>query len=355
MRDCPGGACSTPSGNPSERFRLRMLSDRDAPSLSSEAGSRLHPRDTARRPAQLYELDGGDPDADLTKHVLMAARPGITITAIGCQKGCRSPATREVFADFGLVLVRRGGFERQVRGDVHYVDASTAFFARPEVVQEIRHPRGEGDESTLITLSEAALVALADGTDVPDGPIAATSAIGLLHARLIARLKQGLDTFELEERLCVLVGQIIEQRSTGGLTRNRPATEEAHRRLTDRVRESIAADPSELNLGRLAADVGYSPFHVSRVFRWVTGSTLTQHRNRLRVAVALHRLADGERNLANLAADLGFADQSHLTRVLRVAVGEPPSRIREILTSHVQEAKPSEALVPRVGGTWPAS
>jgi AraC-like DNA-binding protein len=56
--------------------------------------------------------------------------------------------------------------------------------------------------------------------------------------------------------------------------------------------------------------------------------TLSQFRNRVRVAIALERLADGHENLANLSADLGFVDQSHLSRVVRANTGERLSALR---------------------------
>jgi AraC-like DNA-binding protein len=47
--------------------------------------------------------------------------------------------------------------------------------------------------------------------------------------------------------------------------------------------------------------------------------------------MALERFAGGERNLARLAAELGFADQSHLTRVMRTLTGRTPSSLRAAL------------------------
>jgi transcriptional regulator GlxA family with amidase domain len=45
----------------------------------------------------------------------------------------------------------------------------------------------------------------------------------------------------------------------------------------------------------------------------------------------LERVAAGERSLARIAADLGFADHAHLTRVVRRQAGAPPSNLRELL------------------------
>jgi AraC-like DNA-binding protein len=77
--------------------------------------------------------------------------------------------------------------------------------------------------------------------------------------------------------------------------------------------------------------IGHTRFHVSRVFSRVTGMTLSQFRNRVRVAIALDRLADGHEDLAVLSADLGFVDQSHLSRVVRASTGERLSALRHRL------------------------
>ena len=46
---------------------------------------------------------------------------------------------------------------------------------------------------------------------------------------------------------------------------------------------------------------------------------------------ALERLGEGERDLARLAVDTGFADQAHLTRRVRTETGDTPGRLRALL------------------------
>jgi AraC-like DNA-binding protein len=53
---------------------------------------------------------------------------------------------------------------------------------------------------------------------------------------------------------------------------------------------------------------------------------------RLRARAALDRIAGGDDQLARLAADLGFADQAHLTRVVRAETGATPSALRAALS-----------------------
>ncbi|WP_091202512.1 helix-turn-helix domain-containing protein [Micromonospora narathiwatensis] len=56
-----------------------------------------------------------------------------------------------------------------------------------------------------------------------------------------------------------------------------------------------------------------------------------RYRNRLRVGRALDRLEEGVDSLAGLAAELGFADQAHLTRTVRAQLGHTPGQLRRLL------------------------
>jgi AraC-like DNA-binding protein len=69
---------------------------------------------------------------------------------------------------------------------------------------------------------------------------------------------------------------------------------------------------------------------LSPAFRRQTGVSLTRYRNRIWVSKALHRL-EGDRDLGGLAADLGFADQAHLTRTMTEHAGYTPGRVRTLL------------------------
>ena len=89
----------------------------------------------------------------------------------------------------------------------------------------------------------------------------------------------------------------------------------------------LAADPGR-SLPDLARTLAVSPHHLSRVFRAHTGHTIARHRMRLRARAALERLAGGQDDLARLAADLGFADQPHMTRVVRAETGATPAALR---------------------------
>jgi AraC-like DNA-binding protein len=94
------------------------------------------------------------------------------------------------------------------------------------------------------------------------------------------------------------------------------------------AKQMLAARLSEPpSLEELAAAVNLSPFHFARVFRRATG--LPPHawlqQRRLEQARALLK---GGCSAAGVAAQLGFADQSHLTRQFKQAYGVGPGEYR---------------------------
>ncbi|MEU5879647.1 AraC family transcriptional regulator [Spirillospora sp. NPDC047279] len=84
-------------------------------------------------------------------------------------------------------------------------------------------------------------------------------------------------------------------------------------------------DPPSLE--ELAAAVGMRPFPLLRAFRAATGLPPHAYLNQIRVREA-RRLLDGGDPLAAVAAQAGFADQSHLTRHFKRSLGVPPGAYR---------------------------
>jgi AraC-like DNA-binding protein len=83
-------------------------------------------------------------------------------------------------------------------------------------------------------------------------------------------------------------------------------------------------------LQRLAREVGVHPVYLARVFRSHYGVTIGMLRRRLRAERALVRLRTENTPLAELALDLGYADQSHFCRDLKRETGWAPGRFRAV-------------------------
>ncbi len=100
-------------------------------------------------------------------------------------------------------------------------------------------------------------------------------------------------------------------------------------RRVRRVLEYIEAHlDAELSLAELAAVACLSPCHFSRSFKEATGVGPQRYTVQRRVERAKVLLRHGTARLADVAAAVGFADQSHFTAAFRREVGTTPGRFR---------------------------
>ncbi|GGE20183.1 transcriptional regulator [Aureimonas endophytica] len=83
----------------------------------------------------------------------------------------------------------------------------------------------------------------------------------------------------------------------------------------------------KVTLDELACEVGLTPFRLLRSFQKATGITPHQYQLQARVRQAHARLRLDE-SLAEIALDVGFADQAHMTRVFKAIMGATPGQFR---------------------------
>jgi AraC-like DNA-binding protein len=253
---------------------------------------------------------------------------GIAIDDVACRHRPGRGAAVEHCTGHILVLVRRGCFVRDAAGKTVFLDPTVAYFQRPGDEQRYDHPHDGGDDCTALELSERLVASLWGGDpELPAEPVPVSPVVDLEHRRLLAVARRGGDRDELVERAVGVAAGALDAIDRERVSSGRPGTERARRAIVDGARQMLAADPGR-SLQELARDLAVSPHHLSRVFRTTTGHTIARHRMRLRARAALERLAAGDRDLARLAAELGFADQSHLTRVVRAETGETPGALR---------------------------
>jgi AraC family transcriptional regulator len=108
----------------------------------------------------------------------------------------------------------------------------------------------------------------------------------------------------------------------------KPARGRLHPRVLQRIRDHVLSHLAEpIEVAELAALAGRSPFHFSRVFTRSVGMTPYRYVVHLRLQAALQRVRDGRMGLAEIAADTGFSDQSHLSRWIRRVHGVAPSAL----------------------------
>ena len=84
----------------------------------------------------------------------------------------------------------------------------------------------------------------------------------------------------------------------------------------------------KLPIPQLAKLCNLSVDHFSRVFRQLLGQTPTRFIQERRVAVAAERLIGSDDDITQIAADTGFANRYHFTRVFAQRMGVPPAAYR---------------------------
>jgi AraC family transcriptional regulator len=85
---------------------------------------------------------------------------------------------------------------------------------------------------------------------------------------------------------------------------------------------------ASLSIPRLAREVDLSPTHLKRLFRATVGLPLHAYIVQRRVDRAKYLLEQKDMPIAEVAAAVGFAHQSHMSRWLRRLLGTTPLRIR---------------------------
>lgn len=228
-----------------------------------------------------------------------------------------------------LRLVRRGCFRCHLGSRSLLADASVACLQFEDAEYRASHPCDGGDDCTLIE-AQPQLRAEVFGDLGPDAAaFPMQPAVQLAHAAVYAALRAaGSDRLATEELVLDLLRRVV-----GGPPLPSDRNRAGQRRIVADARAVLNRRLDVvLGLDEVAGEVGVSPFHLMHLFRAHAGMALRAYRNRLRVAAALSRLAEGADDLTGLALDLGFASHSHMTRVFNQVLGAPPSVVRTRLT-----------------------
>lgn len=201
---------------------------------------------------------------------------------------------------------------------------------------------GTGWTYRMFYLAPEVLSEAAAGLDL--GPNLPDFAAGVLHDPMLAenirqthgRLSdEDCGTLEKQSRMTRLLTCWIRSHAEERGSLPRPGPEP---RAVSRAKEFLAArfhaDPS---LADLAQAAHLSPFHLLRVFTRTTGQTPHEFLTQQRVN-AVRNLLSSDLSLARIAAECGFADQSHMTRLFRRQHGITPGRYRKILLNQQDES-----------------
>ncbi|KZC23273.1 AraC family transcriptional regulator [Rhodanobacter thiooxydans] len=141
-----------------------------------------------------------------------------------------------------------------------------------------------------------------------------------LRQRIERELAAGDDAAALALHAAVL--ELVAHACRQGHAPNRPGWLP---RVLERLHDDPLASPSLQELATLA---GVHPAHLARRFQQTQGVSVGEYQRGLRIAIARKALAEGSRPIAAVAAEAGFADQSHFARVFKRMTGQTPRDFR---------------------------
>jgi AraC family transcriptional regulator len=169
----------------------------------------------------------------------------------------------------------------------------------------------------------------ADASDLlfPIPFVPATAATYLAQRYVFHHLRSEAppDRLYVEEAVLTTLGDVLE-RAFGQLETPRGSL--AHQQLVQRTREHLNRTYLDKeSVTEVAAAVGASAFHLCRVFRRETGSSLHEYRTELRLRRSLEWLHD-RADILSVALAAGFSHHSHFTAAFHRGFGVCPSDFR---------------------------
>jgi AraC family transcriptional regulator len=146
------------------------------------------------------------------------------------------------------------------------------------------------------------------------------------HALAVALL----DTSNREDVVADLMAEIREAPPPVG--RTPPAS-------VRRLKEALDDDPTQVQISDIAQTLDIHRVHLSRAFSAAYGLPPSLYRRRRMTAQALALAYSDTFPLAQIAAEAGFADQSHMNRAFRHELGLNPAKLRRLFkVTSVQDA-----------------
>jgi AraC-like DNA-binding protein len=91
-----------------------------------------------------------------------------------------------------------------------------------------------------------------------------------------------------------------------------------------------ARSDRRLTIAEMAATVGLSESWFATVFKQTTGKTPLQWQLAKRIGLAKKLLSESDLSIADIAAQLGFSDQAHLTKAFGQITGDTPAAWRRM-------------------------
>lgn len=157
-------------------------------------------------------------------------------------------------------------------------------------------------------------------------PVVDDTALVDLWRTLHEAITDGSDRLEKESLLVQGLADVIARHAEMGGPYEPVGNEEAVRKVKEHLSANLT---SPVSLDELSAVANLSRYHLLRVFQVAVGLPPHAYQNQLRVNLGKQLLAEGQ-PISQIAIEVGFADQSHFSRVFKQYTGATPSQYQAV-------------------------
>jgi len=266
----------------------------------------------------------------------------VRIDKVCCERARRNLSCEECKTEHQISIPLSGVNVRHIAGETYTVTPSHITLSNRGEEYRVSHPYGSGETQLNIVLQEALLLELLH-TNAPDTEnhaerpfvdrqLPITSKLHLaVHMLMAATKSVAHQPLELEEATLSLIAHLLSGRNkyANTLTLSKKDLE-----LAQQAQAMLASCYAEaITLRDIALQLNTSIYHLCRVFKRTTNTTLWSQVQQLRTRAALNQLANGASDLTALGLSLGYSHHSHFTSAFRREVGLTPSAARQVFTT----------------------
>ncbi|HKY04283.1 MAG TPA: AraC family transcriptional regulator, partial [Blastocatellia bacterium] len=240
------------------------------------------------------------------------------------------PVPRHWHEEYQLCLVQSGSGELRYRGEDLLTPPASLFIVQPGEVHSNRAYGNRGCSyrdlfvgPELMRSAASEIEGKERGLPFFKPAIVCDRVVIRKYLDLHLALERPSSRLERDARFLELIRELLAR-----FAEERPAVDRAgleRRAVTSACDYLVEHYAENVSLETLARMANLSPFHFNRVFSEQKGMPPHAFQTQLRVARAKELLREGCA-IPQVAAQTGFADQSHLTRYFKRLVGVPPGR-----------------------------
>lgn len=139
------------------------------------------------------------------------------------------------------------------------------------------------------------------------------------------------------QHFITLILNILSRNVSGAAALKNPEQEQPINRILLHIQQHIR-EPEQLRIDHLALRFNLSSNYISEYFKKFTGESLRDYITQYKIRLVQQRLANSTLTVSQIADELGFTDESHLSRQFKKHSGVSPVMYRKKIEGGITKA-----------------